>query len=237
MISAELPALTEAHAVLAGLAQALPDTIVTVQAKSTGWQLWVDTLTSIASVVIALALIAIAVPVIPAAWNSRKMYARVNKAIERFRGDLDPAVRHLSTVAENLNYITTAVREDVRQVNALVNGTTERLNRTAELAEERLRELNALLAVAQEEAESLFIGAASAARGVQAGAEAFSRLQGRKGRGRVEYDDELLDEDELEDDEELFDDEVYAEEAAGGYDGEDDEDDEAEDARDGRWWR
>ena len=62
---------------------AVADTVVTVAATSTGLQRWVDLMTSIASIVIALALIAIAVPLIPAAWNSirRMEYGSVAHAL------------------------------------------------------------------------------------------------------------------------------------------------------------
>lgn len=162
------------------------DTVVTVAAESTGWKFWVDMITSIASTVIALALIAIAIPLVPAAWNSRKVYAKVLDGAKRLRGDLDPAVRHVNDIAENVNYVTTAVRTDVerlklavaeaqQRLDQLVSDAHQRLDRNADLAEERIREFNALLQVMQEEAEGLFIGTASLARGVRAGVLAYAQ--------------------------------------------------------------
>jgi uncharacterized protein YoxC len=165
-----------AHLVLA-LAQTLPDTVVSVQAPAPGFSRVVSTIQSIASLVIALALIAIAIPLIPAAWNSRKMYKRINDIIERFRSDVDPVVKHAVAVADNLDYITTSIRVDVQQLNQTIAATNRRLNHAAGLAEQRLNEFNALLQVVQEEAESLFINTASSIRGVQAGADRFRHFQ------------------------------------------------------------
>ena len=91
-----LLATTSADLAALGLAQSqtLPDTIVTVQAGTYGFQRVVQTLQSIASVVIALALIALSVSLIPAAWNTRKFYKQVNDLIKRFKNDVDPIIRH-----------------------------------------------------------------------------------------------------------------------------------------------
>lgn len=184
---------------------ALQDTVVMVQARSAGFQLWVDTLTSVASVVIALALIAIAIPLIPAAWNSRKTYAKVNELINRFRDDVDPVIKHTAAIADNLNYISTSVRVDVQQLNQTIAATNERLMRAAALAEERVNEFNGLLQVVQEEAESLFIHTASAVRGVHVGADTFRRYQTEEAYLEDEMDqmfgEELLEEELLEEEE------------------------------------
>lgn len=182
-------------AILSSVAQALPDTIVTVQAGAHGIQRVISIVQSVASLVIALALIAIAIPLIPAAWNSRKTYKKVNEMIERFRGDLDPIVKHGVALADNLDYISTSVRVDVQQLNQTIAAANQRLNRAAILAEERVNEFNGLLQVVQEEAENLFIGTASAIRGVQMGTEAFQRYQTDE---IYDEDDELLDNELLD---------------------------------------
>lgn len=176
------------------LAQALPDTVVTVQAGAHGFQRVVDTLQSIASLVIAIALIAIAIPLIPAAWNSRKFYARLNDIIQRFRSDIDPIVKHAVAVSDNLDYISTSIRTDVQKLNETILATNQRLNRAAALAEQRVNEFNGLLQVVQEEAENLFITTASAVRGVQVGADTFSRFQTGEAQLGDEYSDEELEE-------------------------------------------
>lgn len=191
MISPETLFAGMAPAILAQAA-ALPDTIVTVQATSSGLAYWVDLLTSIASIVIALALIAIAIPVIPAAWNSRKVYASLNQAVERFRHDLNPIVQHAAAVADNVDYVTTSLRADVQLLNQTVASANQRVNRVAALAEQRVNELNALLEVVQEEAEGLFIDTASTVHGLRVGADAFRRFRddGEPGPLDEGYDDE-----------------------------------------------
>lgn len=158
---------------LALQASAVADTVVTVAASSTGLQRWVDVLTSVASIVIALALIAIAIPLIPAAWNSRKMYRRVNELLARTESQVQPILRHVHDVADNVNYVSTAVRQDVAEFKVTIDEAEARLRRAAAQAEERIARFNALLQVVQEEAEGLFIDTASTLRGVKAGATAM----------------------------------------------------------------
>jgi hypothetical protein len=182
-----------AGAAAALLAQALPDTIVTVAAGGSSFQRLVQTLQGIASVVIALALIAMAVVVIPAAWNTRVLYKRMNEAVERFRVDLDPILRHAVAVGDNVNYISTSIRTDVQMLNDTLTATNRRLNHAAALAEARVNDFNALLQVVQEEAESLFINTASTVRGVQAGAEQLRRFQTGEAALDEGWDDEEMD--------------------------------------------
>lgn len=197
-----LLATAPADLALLGLAQSqtLPDTIVTVQAGTYGFQRVVQTLQSIASVVIALVLIAISVSLIPAAWNTRKFYKQVNDLIKRFKNDVDPLLRHANDVAENVNYISTAMRADVEQLQRTIAATQLRLTQAAAATEQRVGEFNALLHVVQEEAESLFISTASTVRGVQVGADTFRRFQTGEAELDPAYGDEELEELFYEDD-------------------------------------
>lgn len=156
---------------LPGLAQvpsAVADTIVTVAASPTGLQRWVDLMTSIASIVIALVLIVIAVSVVPAAWNSRKVYRRINQVIGEVSNRSSPLFQHASRAADNVDYVTSVLRADVERLQSTVADAQMRLIRAADLAEERINQFNALLEVVQEEAEDLFIDTASTIRGVKA---------------------------------------------------------------------
>lgn len=193
MISLEMLSPAALPLLLAQSGPAIADTIVTVQAGSRGLQYWVDLLQSIASMIIALALIAIAIPLIPAAWNSRKFYKKVNDVVERIRDDVNPIVRHAAAVADNVDYISTSIRADVQLLNQTVASANQRVNRVAAQAEQRVNELNALLQVVQEEAEGLFIETASTVRGVRVGAETFRRFQEDGELGRLDdvYDDDL----------------------------------------------
>lgn len=201
MISPELFSPAGLPLVLAQTGPAIADTVVMVQAGSRGLQYWVDLLTSIASIVIAVALIAIAIPLIPAAWNSRKFYAKLNQVVERIRDDVNPIVRHAAAVADNVDYISTSIRADVQLLHQTVASANQRVNRVAALAEQRVNELNALLEVVQEEAEGLFVDTASTVRGVRVGADTFRRFQEDGELGGLDdvYDDDLDARDDRQD--------------------------------------
>lgn len=129
--------------------------------------------TSIASGLVSIALLVLTVFLVPAAWNFRRSYAKISNMLDKVYADINPITRHLSAIADNLDYITTAIRVDVQQVNQTVAAATERVHRVMELSEQRVKELNALLQVVQEEAEDTFVSAAATLRGVRAGAGAL----------------------------------------------------------------
>lgn len=196
MISPEYLSPVAVPALLFQGAVAVADTVVTVQAASTGLRYWVDLLTGIATIIIALALIAIATTVIPAAWYTRRVYGKLDQMVTRVREDFNPVMRHVSAITDNVDYVTTSLRQDVQLLNQTVASANQRVNRVAALAEQRVAELNALLEVVQEEAETLFIDTASTVRGVRTGAEAFRRF--RTDAETEDEDYEELDDDALE---------------------------------------
>ena len=152
----------------------LPDTIVTKQvAVEPGL---FQKITAYASGIASIALMVLAIALVPAAWNFRKSYAKISEMMDRIYGDINPIMRHASTIADNVNYITTAVRVDVQKLSQTVASANQRLMSSVDLAEERIKDLNALLSVVQEEAESAFISTASTVRGVRTGIhEAFEK--------------------------------------------------------------
>ena len=168
----------------------LPDTIVTkqVEAKAS----WFQTVTTVASGLASVALLVLAVALVPAAWNFRKSYAKISDMLDRIYGDINPLMRHASTIADNVNYISTSVRVDIQQVSQTVAMANQKLVTSVAAAEERIKELNALLAVVQEEAESAFITTASTLRGVRTGIhQAFEKeepLDGRYLEGGAEWE-------------------------------------------------
>lgn len=168
-----LPPLAPVPLGLLQAAGAVADTVVTLSGSSTGLQRWVDLMTSISSIVIALVLIVIAVSLVPAAWNSRKVYRRINKAIEDINDRSSPLFEHARNVVNNLDYVSTAVRADVERLQSTVADAQTRLLRATDLAEQRVNQFNALLEVVQDEAEDLFIDTASTIRGVKAGVRAI----------------------------------------------------------------
>jgi uncharacterized protein YoxC len=148
-----------------------PDTVLMRQVGTEhGMFEWVMALTS---ALMTIALLALTIALVPAAWNFRKSYAKVSELLDRVYGDINPIMRHASAIADNLNYVTTSVRTDIHQVSATIAGANQRLQQAVDITEQRLAEFNALLAVVQEEAESMFVATASTVRGVRTGAAAL----------------------------------------------------------------
>lgn len=132
-----------------------------------------ERISGVASGLVSITLLVLTVALVPAAWNFRKSYKKVNELLDRVYGDVNPIMRHVSAIADDVNYITTSVRVDVQEVNRTVASANARVREAMDEAEEQLRELRAFLAVVQAEAEDTFVTTASTVRGVRAGAEAF----------------------------------------------------------------
>ncbi|MEX2325567.1 MAG: hypothetical protein WD553_02140 [Gemmatimonadaceae bacterium] len=161
---------------------AVLDTIFTKQvAEDPSW--W-SRVTSVASGVLTLAILALAAALIPAALNVRKTQKKISDMLDRIYGDINPIMRHASSITDNLDYISTSLRVDVQQVNQTVASANQKLLKAAELAEDRINELNALLEVAQEEIEAVFVASVSTIKGVGTGAATFAKGRARKGRRR-----------------------------------------------------
>ena len=95
--------------------------------------------------------------------------------LKRLLGSLQqhvqPVTDRARVAAENVEYITALVRQDVQKVRASVSGLSERLGKASERMEERVEEFNALMDVVQDEAESVLLDTAAIVRGVRAGAQ------------------------------------------------------------------
>ncbi len=152
-------------------ARTLPDTLYTKQVAAS--PTFFEKVTSIASGLMTITIMVLAVALIPAAWNFRKSYKKVSNMLDKIYGDINPLMRHASAIADNVDYITTSVRVDVQQVSQTVAAVNQRLQQAVNAAETRINELNALLDVVQEEAESAFVVTASTLRGVKTGIQAF----------------------------------------------------------------
>lgn len=131
---------------------------------------WLEKGAAVAGAMTSIAILVLAIALVPAAWNFRKSYAKVSDLLDRVYGDVNPLMRHASAIADNVNYITTSVRTDVQQVNATIAAANQRLQQAMAITEQRLNEFNALLEVVQDEAESMFVATASTVRGVRTGA-------------------------------------------------------------------
>jgi hypothetical protein len=180
---------------VAALAQAVPtDTVLVAPVATDGWRLVVDTLSGVAQIVIALALLVLGAAAIAAALAARRAYRRTLQQLEKLRLDLDPLLRGANTVGENVARISAAAREETERVQRGLAAAQRRAEAAAQAAEERVGELNAVLNVVQEEAEELFIGTAATLRGARVGALAFRRAE----PADPEPTDEELSDEELE---------------------------------------
>ena len=148
-------------------AAALPDTIYTkeIVTEPGFWQ----KVASVASGVMSITVIILTIAVVPAAWNFRKSYKKTSEMLDKVYGDINPLMRHASAIADNVDYISTAIRVDIQQVSQTVAAVNQRLQQATAAAEDRINQLNALLDVVQEEAESAFVTTASTIRGVRTG--------------------------------------------------------------------
>ncbi len=178
--------------VVAGLAQAVArDTVVAIPPG--GWHSWVDAMSGIAQVVIAISLIVVGVVTTAIFFLLWKVYKRLNAAVEKLRIDLDPAVRNAVAASESARGMVATVQGNVTEIGKTVSAANERIGRVVESAEQRAADLNALLDVAQEEAEALFIRTASTLRGVRAGAGEFRRTRQIRPAGDDLMDHEISD--------------------------------------------
>ena len=179
---------------------ALGDTIYTKEIQAAPSMF--ERVAGVASGLLTIAFLVFVVAAVPAMWNFRKSYRRVNHLLERIYGDINPIMRHASNIADNVDYVTTAIRTDIQQLNATIATANQRLQEAIASTEHRLRDMSALLSVVQEEAEQMFVSTASTVRGVRRGASALSRNGGGPKFARHEEDDlespELDDEADIE---------------------------------------
>jgi hypothetical protein len=121
-------------------------------------------------------------------FQLRGIQRSVSATLGRLERRADPVIDRAREVAANVEFISAAVRTDVQRVSAAVHSLSDRLQGASDRMEQRVQEFNALMEVVQSEAEDIFIGSASAVRGVRAGAHAL----------RHGDDDGLLDDDDEE---------------------------------------
>jgi uncharacterized protein YoxC len=135
-------------------------------------------ITEVATIIIALAVVVLVLVAIPMALELRKLERRVYQLLERTNDDIAGIVRNTNRVSENVSAVTATIRGDVDKLNAVLQDANERVQQALSATEQQFGEFNALITVAREEAEDLFLGTASTVRGVQRGAQAFRRRGG-----------------------------------------------------------
>jgi hypothetical protein len=150
------------------LARVIPDTIYV--ATATASQGWFQKMTGVASGVMTLTMMVLAVALVPAAWNFRKTYKKANDIMDRIEADVMPLIKHAHSIGDNLDYISTAVRADVGMIQDTLRSANGAIKKAVGSTEQKINDFNALLDVVQGEAEGLFVSTAATVRGVRTGA-------------------------------------------------------------------
>ena len=151
----------------------------TVYVKAVGPDLGVlGDIQAVSTAIIMLVMVLILVAIVLVALQVRRAQRKLVDALERVYSDAKPLVQRVSSIADNVNAISAVVRRDVDRIGATIADADERVRRAIAATEAKVHEFNALLTVAQDEAEDLFVSTASAVRGVRRGAAALSRRDG-----------------------------------------------------------
>lgn len=178
------------------LLQAASGTDAARQATAGGGS--VEAIAIIAIAVIGLVLIALLAVLIVTALGLRRAATKLEAMMDRVSKGLDPIMGHARSIADNADYISTAVRADVGDVSGTVKRANDRLNVALDATDRRVRELGALLRIFQDEVEQTLISGTSLLRGFRAGADTL----------RYDAIDLLDDMDDIEDEPEDFIDEI-----------------------------
>ena len=179
-------------------AAARVDTIFIQTAPVT--QSWFAKVTGVAGGVMTLTLLAIAISLIPAMWNFRKTYKKTNDILDRIQADVMPLIKHAHSIADNMDYISTAIRSDIGMIQDTLKSANGQIRQAVGMTEHRINEFNALLAVVQSEAEGLFVSTAATVAGVKTGA---SHLVGGDGTELASVEVDVDDLEIVIDDEEI----------------------------------
>ena len=140
---------------------------------------------------------------------------QVKKLLRALQQNVQPVTDRARVAAENVEYISAVVREDVQRVRTSVSGLSDRLKKASDRMEERVEEFNALMDVVQDEAESVLLDTAAVVRGVRAGAQTVGEgVVGATPEGDAQGSTPLDGEDDSEVDDEV--DEAMAREAPEG---------------------
>lgn len=149
------------------------DTIVTIQIRDT-----LGTAVDFATLTMAVTLAVLAAMMALMLRDIRSNMAGAQKTLNR---TLAPIQERGTAIADNVEFITAALRADVTRLTGSVKALNDRLQQASDHMEERIEDFNALMEVVQGEAEELFLDAASTAHGVKVGAR--TALRGKKGDG------------------------------------------------------
>ena len=136
------------------------------------------TVQAISTIALALVVFVVLVALVVLLLQFRKLSRSVTEVVKRLERDAGPVVAKAKSVADNVDFISAAVRTDVEKMNDSVARLNDRLIQASEHMEERIQDFNALVEVLQSEAEELALDTAAAVRGVRVGTKALAEGNG-----------------------------------------------------------
>lgn len=116
---------------------------------------------------VGLALLAAMVYSYHLARELRQFLGQWNEALDRVNERFDPMMDRVEKITDDASEISDSLRRDIDEIESVVDQGSESARRIARITENRIAEFDALLEVAQEEAESSFLSAASLVGGVR----------------------------------------------------------------------
>lgn len=129
---------------------------------------------AVSTILLTVAVLGVLVALVLLLLEIRKTTTSLARVTGRVEQDARPVLERAKGVAENLEFISAAVRTDVQKVNESVARLNDRLREASERMEERIQDFTALVEVLQAEAEDLALDTAAAVRGVRAGTRTFA---------------------------------------------------------------
>lgn len=115
-------------------------------------------------ILVSLGLMGFLVYSFPTLRRLRRIARQLDRILDRSEGRVEPLLEHVERVADNADYISTALRIDVETIGDTVEQASLSTRRMLDLVEDRVSDLSGFLEVVQEEAEDTFISTASALR-------------------------------------------------------------------------
>ncbi len=146
-----------------------PDTVALVATPG-----GLATVQAVSTIVLAVAVLVVLLAVVLLLFQLRILTRSVTSVARRLESDSQPVLERARGVAENVEFITAAVRTDVEKLNQSISGLNERLREASLNMEERIQDFSALVEVLQSEAEDLALDTAAAVRGVREGTRSLA---------------------------------------------------------------
>jgi hypothetical protein len=146
-----------------------PDTVAMVIPPT-----FLSTAEAISTIVLTVAVLGVLVALIAVLLQLRKLTRTTGTMVKRFEKDATPVMERAKSVAENVDFITMAVRTDVQKLNESVSRLSDRLKDASIDMEKRIQDFTALVEVLQTEAEDLALDTAAAVRGVRMGTRSLA---------------------------------------------------------------